>query len=125
MTTEQKKFIEEIGRCELCGSKRNLQLHHMIPMVCQPDDDDNLLKKPIDLDIEDNWICVCCSCHDKLTPKNLLCKYGMNKQKQRNKKLLLKNDIYMKYCEYILACGDGRIDIDDWFAAFKYAISEI
>lgn len=34
-TSEKQKFIDEIGRCELCGSRRNLQLHHMIPLVCE------------------------------------------------------------------------------------------
>ena len=80
MTKEQKKFIDEIGRCELCGSRRNLQLHHIIPMVCE--------NEFIDLDIEDNWLCVCGSCHAKLTPKNILVKYGISKVKENNKKIL-------------------------------------
>ena len=72
MLSVHKKFIESAGRCEMCGSRRNLQLHHIIPMVCE--------NGSMDLDVEDNWICVCSSCHAKLTPKNLLTKYGLRKK---------------------------------------------
>lgn len=82
MTTEQKHFIENIGKCELCGSKRNLQLHHMIPMVCE--------NAYIDLDVEDNWLCVCGACHATLTPKNLLTKYGISRTRMSNKVVEVK-----------------------------------
>lgn len=83
MTSEKQKFIDEIGRCELCGSRRNLQLHHMIPLVCE--------NEFIDLDVEDNWLCVCSACHAKLTPKNLLCKYGISNAKKNNDKILKRS----------------------------------
>ena len=78
--TETKHFVEETGRCELCGSRRNLQLHHMIPLACE-----NGL---VNLDVEDNWVCVCGACHAKLTPKNLLVKYGISKRKLKNAEII-------------------------------------
>ena len=83
-------FIAEIGKCELCGSRRNLELHHCIPMVCA--------NEWIDLDVEDNWIVVCGSCHSKLTPKKLLTKYGMSKAKRRNAELERAYSFY-KECD--------------------------
>lgn len=123
MTREHIKYIDEIGRCELCGSRKNLQLHHIIPLVCEPLGWENVLKKPVQLDIEDNWIVVCSSCHSKLTPKNLLTKYGLNKKKRNNINLMRSVNIYKKFCEYIqdLLDKDIRITIDDYFDAAKYA----
>lgn len=66
---EREVFKKEIDKCELCGSKRNLEVHHIIPMVCA--------NKNIDLDVSDNWICICSACHSKLTPRSLLTKYGI------------------------------------------------
>lgn len=80
MNSEKRKFIDEIGQCELCGSKRNLRLHHMIPLVCE--------NEFINLDVQDNWLCVCGACHAKLTPRNLLCKYGISNVKKNNEKIL-------------------------------------
>lgn len=96
MTGEQKKFVDELGRCEFCGSKRNLQLHHAIPMVCE--------NEFINLDIEDNWLCVCGACHAKLTPKNLLVKYGISKTKMNNEKIL-KRFNFLKAVEVELNDG--------------------
>lgn len=95
MTTKQKHFIEEVGRCELCGSKRNLQLHHAIPMVCE--------NEFAPLDVEDNWLCVCGSCHAKLTPKNLLVRYGLAKTRERNKQI----ERYSGFLETVLAEIEG------------------
>ncbi len=86
MRKEHIKFLEEVGRCELCGSKRNLQLHHMIPMVCE--------NEYIDLDVEDNWLCVCSACHARLTPKNLLTRYGISKAKVEIHKKEQKDKFY-------------------------------
>lgn len=102
MTYEQKKFIDEVGRCELCGSKRNLQLHHVIPRVCENDF--------LDLDVEDNWLCVCGSCHAKLTPKNLLTKYGISKVKVNNAIIKLK---YTLKGESL----NKKLDFADWISA--------
>lgn len=120
MTKEQKDFVKSIGKCELCGSKRNLELHHIIPMVCQHDHE-------IDLDVEDNWIVLCGSCHAKLTPKKMLTKYGISNCKENNKKILMQcqnaEAIYKKFCLYIqdfLDAGE-RPCVDDYFDAAEYA----
>lgn len=60
--------ISEIGRCELCGSKRGLELHHIIPRSIGGEDND------------ENLILVCYGCHAKLTPRSLLTKMGMNRK---------------------------------------------
>lgn len=115
MTTEQKKYVDDVGRCELCGSKKNLELHHIIPLVCEPP------KHPIDLDTEDNWICVCGSCHSKLTPKNILVKYGMNRTKIQNNAIEVKARVYEDFCDYVSKHNDGCYKVDDWFDAVQYA----
>lgn len=66
-TKNMKRCVEEAGRCELCGSRRSLEAHHIIPVAIQ------------DIDSPDNLICVCESCHSKLTPRSLLTQIGLNK----------------------------------------------
>lgn len=66
-----KKLIEEVGKCELCGSKRNLEVHHIIPRCAKFPGLD------INLDDEDNLIVVCGACHSRLTPRRMLTKYGI------------------------------------------------
>lgn len=68
--TLRRRLIEEAGKCELCGSRRGLDIHHIIPRVCGGPD------------LEENLIVVCAGCHGKLTPKTLLTKYGQHKQDQ-------------------------------------------
>ena len=63
---------EANNKCELCGSRRNLEVHHLVPRVCAIDG--------LDIDDKDNLIVVCGACHAKLTNKGYLTKYG-----QRNK----------------------------------------
>ena len=98
-------------------------MHHVIPMVCEPLPCQNLLKNPIKLDIEDNWLVVCNSCHSKLTPKNLLTKYGLNKGVQNNERIEKGYATYEKYCEYINALLDSGIrpTFDDMYNAAEYA----
>ena len=98
-------------------------MHHVIPMVCEPLPWQNLLKKPVKLDIEDNWLVVCCNCHSKLTPKNLLTKYGLNKAVQNNERIVKAYAIYERYCEYIkeLLDNDIRPTFDDMYKAAEYA----
>lgn len=59
------------GRCELCGSSRNLEVHHLVPRVCA-------IEK-VDINEKDNLIVVCGACHAKLTNKGFLTKYGIRK----------------------------------------------
>ena len=65
MTSEQKKYMSNFSRCELCGSPKKLELHHIIPIVYGGPD------------IIDNWIAICYGCHAKLTPRNLLISKGI------------------------------------------------
>ena len=74
----QRKYMKDYDRCELCGSKKNLQCHHIIPLSTSI--------VGCDIDVEDNFLCVCSACHAKLTPKNLIVRYSMAKQRFTNEK---------------------------------------
>ncbi len=76
------RIIKEAGRCELCGSQRGLEAHHIIPVVCGGEDS------------VDNLICVCSACHAKLTPKSLLTKIGMRNVEQSNARCNFKIELY-------------------------------
>ena len=67
MTQEHKKYLKEFSRCELCGSPKSLELHHIIPTAFGGPD------------VKDNWIAICHKCHAQLTPKSLLVKKGQTK----------------------------------------------
>lgn len=58
--------IQNVGRCELCGSTQALELHHIIPVMFGGEDS------------EDNLLLVCTGCHARLTPKQTLIKLAMN-----------------------------------------------
>ena len=91
-----KKVVDEAGRCELCGSRRGLEAHHIIPVFAGGDNS------------EENLICVCSACHSRLTPRAKLCKLGLDKVKSRNFLASLWNEIYDK-CEN----AEGICDIFD------------
>ena len=110
------QIVEEAGKCELCGSRRGLEAHHIIPLVCGGED------------VEDNLICVCQCCHTLLTPRSLLTKLGIKKTKERNAKIvesshriiedeILKNSfklaLYEKIEEYIAIYGPGSATLYD------------
>lgn len=65
----RKERIEEIGKCELCGSKRGLQLHHCVPDTCGGKD------------TEENLILICAVCHTKLTPNGELTSRGIKNRR--------------------------------------------
>ena len=67
-TAEAKKLLSETDKCELCGNRRRLEVHHIIPVSYGGPEDDT-----------DNMIVICEICHTKLTPKNILIKHGMDK----------------------------------------------
>ena len=71
-STIMTKVVEDAGRCELCGSRRGLEAHHIIPVVCGGADSD------------DNLICVCQCCHARLTPRSLLTKIGKDNVRRKN-----------------------------------------
>lgn len=91
----RKERMGDIGKCELCGSKRGLELHHCIP--CS-----------LGGDTEDNLILVCAGCHAKLTPKSALTKLGL-----RNRIYNIKMSFYKWVGEFIDA-GE-KPDTDDFF----------
>lgn len=106
--TIRKKLIEDVGgRCELCGSRRNIEVHHIIPRC--------LATEIIGFNIndEDNLIVVCGSCHSKLTPRRMLSKYGIAKMPcnvgtQASKSLMRK---FYKSIEE----KDFYMSSEDWF----------
>lgn len=80
MNAKYTDVINEVGcKCELCGSTRNIEVHHVIPRCCQIDG--------VDIDDNDNLLVVCSSCHSKLTPKRMLVKYGLERVKKQGKLL--------------------------------------
>ena len=100
-----EKLVKDVGHCELCGSSRNLEAHHVIPKCCAIDG--------VDLDVEDNLIVTCYSCHAKLTPKALLTKYGVRKTMnchETAKRKMLQFYKEIEDCEY-RATVDDLIDI--------------
>jgi len=72
------KLLKDHQQCELCGSTINLEVHHIIPVMFQ--------MGTVDLNVEDNMIVLCSRCHSALTPKSLLIRIGV--AKNRNDKLI-------------------------------------
>lgn len=72
---EARQLLQEHSCCELCGNKRNLEVHHIIPVVCGGSD------------CVDNLIVICSVCHAKLTPRKELTKIGL--QNARNNGVIL------------------------------------
>lgn len=100
-TPLMRQVVKAAGRCELCGSHRDLQAHHIIPVSMLPD---SLAET------EDNLICVCKGCHAKLTPSSLLTKIGIKRTQQKNTEVAIKRRIYElirdKIEEYGSVCYD-------------------
>ena len=94
----RREFVARIGRRELCGSTRNLECHHIIPLAVAPDD--------LDLDVPDNWLCVCGRCHNALTPRSLLTKMGLH-QLRRDMKDKQKVERFYLRLDDALTSGDG------------------
>ena len=87
MTQEQKKYLKEISRCELCGSPKALELHHIIPTAFGGPD------------VKDNWIAICSGCHGKLTPRGLLISMGMKGDDITRKPILDFRDALLRDLE--------------------------
>lgn len=90
------QLTEQAGACELCGSKRNLDVHHIIPVACGGTDD------------QDNLIVVCKHCHGALTPQSALTKTGIENLKKRNEIV----DLIVWYYEQI---DPDCWNHEDWF----------
>lgn len=54
-TKLRQQLITEDSFCKICGSKENLELHHMIPLAIGGDNDNR------------NIIILCCNCHKTIT----------------------------------------------------------
>lgn len=70
--TLKKRLLRQVSACELCGNTRNLEVHHIIPIMFQT--------PAVNLDVEDNMIVLCKKCHGMLTPKGILTKLGMHRK---------------------------------------------
>lgn len=94
------KMKEEVGfRCELCGSWRGLDVHHIVPVVCGGSDS------------RDNLIVVCSGCHGKLTPKSELTKIGLEKARTKDYNARQAEKIYRR-CEDILEAENELTVLD-------------
>lgn len=113
-----KKLIEEVGRCELCGSRRNLEVHHIIPRCTY------ISGMNIDLDDEDNLIVVCGSCHARLTPRRMLTKYGIAKMPISGDDEYVESKLKMQYFYKILQRLDCHITIQEWFDVVEYVFAD-
>ena len=97
-TQAMTRVVDEAGRCELCGSKRGLEAHHIVPVVCGGDDR------------EENLICVCQTGHARLTPRAYLCTFGIEKVKANNQKQQLKIALYERIDQLMKERPYGGID---------------
>ena len=85
-------IVNDIKQCELCGSRRGLEVHHIIPFSLGGDDS------------AENLIALCQSCHAKLTPKSLLIKLG-----QRTKRPFLLFGVNKIMQEFYETVDDGGV----------------
>lgn len=95
----KRQLLENVGKCELCGSSRGLELHHIVPVVCGGSDS------------PENLILVCKKCHALLTPKSELTKIGLKKAKEGP--LVSAWDFYEELDAY-----EGDFDWRDMFEVF-------
>lgn len=100
----KKEYLESTDRCELCGSPKKLEIHHIIPLCAGGEDSLN------------NWICICGCCHSKLTPKSLLSKAGINRTKAQNVLIEIYNEFYKRIGE--MCESEGFVDAVDCMDIF-------
>lgn len=86
-----KDYLNEYNVCELCGRSRPLQLHHVVPLCAGGPD------------IIENWIAICEPCHNRLTPKGILTKLGLERCKRNGIKLGGKKGIKLKTKKEVLS----------------------
>lgn len=83
-TSAMRKVLSEHSRCELCGSSRNIEAHHIIPISLGG------------ADCVENILAVCEKCHVLLTPKSMLTKKGIDNIQVNNFAIMVKNAVYDK-----------------------------
>lgn len=101
-TAAMRAVLRSHTECELCGSTRNLEAHHIIPIAVGG------------IDTEENILCVCKKCHTLLTPHSLLTKLGILKVRDWEK-------MFWKHFNDLSEAGE-RIDAID---IFDYLDSEL
>lgn len=99
-TQAMRKVLSEHESCELCGSNRELQAHHIIPVSLGG------------RDVEENILCVCAKCHTPLTPHSVLTKNALN----------IHRNLPLKFYQYFhewAESGDNfdAIDVMDYLDA--------
>ena len=82
MVMNKKEYLKLTDKCELCGSPKKLEIHHIIPLCAGGED------------VFENWICICKSCHSKLTPSGQLTRIGLNALKIRNNIIAIYEEFY-------------------------------
>lgn len=95
MTQAHKQYLQGHSQCELCGSPKSLELHHIVPRVFGGPDE------------VDNWIAICSICHTKLTPKRILTKRGIENVRPSQPII----DFYERLDEVEPICGSEVLDI--------------
>ena len=99
-----REALKEHERCELCGSKRELQAHHIIPIcVGGPD-------------VQANILVVCKKCHALLTPSSILTAFGIQRMRSQygdEPVVSIQRKIYER-CDDICESGDS-LDVIEVF----------
>lgn len=86
-----------MNKCELCGSSRQLELHHIVPRVCGGDNS------------EENLILICKRCHALLTPTSLLTKIGINNKRFVSDRDQFKYELYKKIQQGLNEYGGSNL----------------
>lgn len=104
------QFMKLHDKCELCGETRNLECHHIIPIVCGGED------------CAENMLCVCQICHAKLSPRSQLTKIG-----QRPARVIdVLNRMRLRFyelAEELMFDGDRLTDVT-WPDVFDRVVNE-
>ena len=106
----KKEYLESTDRCELCGSPKKLEIHHIIPLCTGAED------------CIDNWIAICSSCHSRLTPKSQLTKLGLKRIKAQNAIIEIQASFYERLNE--IANSESNIDCIDVLDIFDSIYDE-
>ena len=109
-TVIMKQLLHETDKCELCGSRRGLEAHHIIPVSFGGPEDDI-----------DNLIVICVSCHTRLTPKKLLTKKGIEKAKAYD----MLSNISLYVYEHLMDIYDCNAFLDVFDDAINLQIMKL
>ena len=113
-----QKFKKE--KCELCGSEKTLEVHHIFPLQLQ--DFCSAYSNSIDLNTEENCITVCSKCHGLLTNRSLATKIGQAcfRWKQNSDQKIVR---FYETLNEIAECGDrfDEFDVLDIFDSIFFS----